>query len=86
MTLLDISNWVELIVAIGAFEMKSPFGKRDPVTKTYSITGSAAAGDGDGVSSAKLKLIEIKKTNGIASKEKRKLIKVAPKSICKPST
>ena len=51
------------MVAIGAFETKSPRGKRDPVTKTSSITGSAASSNEGVVSSAKVELIEIQKTH-----------------------
>ena len=40
LTLLDISNCVELIVEIGAFETKSPLGSNEPVTITSSITGT----------------------------------------------
>ena len=81
--LLDILNFAELIEAMGAFQTKSPFSKRDSPTKTFSITGSAASDNGDEVLSARLELIEIQKTNGIDSKEKLDRVKNAPKANCK---
>ena len=74
LTVFDISNWVDVMVVIGALETKSPRGSNEPVTMTSSITGMPALEDEVGVSSAKVELIEIKDASETISEKKRNFI------------
>ena len=67
LTVLDISNCVDVIVVIGALETKSPRGSNEPVTMTSSITGAPVLEDVVDASLAKVELIE--------TKDARKIIK-----------
>ena len=53
---------------------QSLLGVKNPVTKTSSITGPAASGNEGVVSSAKVELIEIQKTQSKAVDGRRKFI------------